>query len=277
MLAAITSGGASWIAEHGIFRVEAIEDDMAGHSKWSNIKRKKGVVDAARGKLFTKLVKEITTAARLGGGDVGANPRLRLAISAAKSNSMPADNIERGIKKGTGELAGVVIDEIDYEGYGPAGVAYYVETQTDNRNRTTAEVRSAFTKSGGSMGASGSVAWMFKKCGLFTFDAGNLSEDAMMDAALEAGAQDVNFQDGQWVVMSDPGDFAQVLDHFDKVAMHYESAQFTMVAEDTLRVAGKEAEQVLRLMEKLEDLDDVMNVHANFEIEDAQMERILGG
>lgn len=250
---------------------------MAGHSKWANIKRQKGVVDAARGKLFTKLVKEITTAARLGGGDPDANPRLRVAITAAKSNSMPADNITRGIKKGTGELEGQVIDEINYEGYGAGGVAFFVETQTDNRNRTSAEVRSAFTKNVGSMGAAGSVAWMFRKYGQFTFEASAYTEEQMMDAALEAGAQDVSLAGEHWVVLSEPSDFSAVLDAFDKAGLSYESAEFTMVADTTVALSGKEAQQVIRLMDKLEDLEDVMKVHANFEIDDAEMERILGG
>jgi len=248
---------------------------MAGHSKWSNIKRRKGAVDAARGKLFTKLVKEITTAARLGGADPDANPRLRVAIVAAKSNSMPAENITRGIKKGTGELEGMVIDEINYEGYGAGGVAFFVETQTDNRNRTSAEVRSAFTKNVGSMGASGSVAWMFQKCGQFTFDASSFNEEEMMEAALEAGAQDVRLEGDHWVVVSEPTDFTDVLDAFDKAGLQYTSAEFTMVAENTVGVAGKEAKQVLRLLDKLEDLDDVMKVHANYEIDDAEMEQLF--
>ena len=248
---------------------------MAGHSKWSNIKRRKGAVDAARGKLFNKLVKEITTAARLGGADPDANPRLRVAIVAAKSNSMPAENIIRGIKKGTGELEGMVIDEINYEGYGAGGVAFFVETQTDNRNRTSAEIRSAFTKNVGSMGASGSVAWMFQKCGQFTFDASSFSEEEMMEAALEAGAQDVRLEGDHWVVVSEPTDFTNVLDAFDKAGLQYKSAEFTMVAENTVCVGGKEAKQVLRLLDKLEDLDDVMKVHANYEIDDAEMEQLF--
>ena len=250
---------------------------MAGHSKWSNIKRKKGAVDAARGKLFTKLVKEITTAARLGGGDPDANPRLRVAITAAKSNSMPAENIIRGIKKGTGELEGQVIEEIHYEGYGAGGVAFYVEAQTDNRNRTSAEVRSAFTKNVGSMGAAGSVAWMFSKCGQFLFEASAYTEEQMMDAALEAGAQDVRLEGERWVVTSEPTDFNAVLESIERAGLSYLEAELTMVPENTIQVTGKEARQVIRLMEKLEDLDDVMKVHANFEIDDAEMEQILNG
>lgn len=250
---------------------------MAGHSKWSNIKRRKGAVDAARGKLFTKLVKEITTAARLGGGDPDSNPRLRVAITAAKSNSMPAENIARGIKKGTGDLEGQVIEEINYEGYGAGGVAFIVEAQTDNRNRTSAAVRSAFTKNVGSMGAAGSVAWMFKKCGQFRFQASAYTEEEMMDAALEAGAQDVQLEGEHWVVTSEPADFNTVLEAIEQAGLTYLEAEFTMVADNNIVVTGKEAQQVIRLMEKLEDLDDVMKVHANFEIDDAQMEQILNG
>ena len=250
---------------------------MAGHSKWSNIKRKKGAVDAARGKLFTKLVKEITTAARLGGGDPDANPRLRVAITAAKSNSMPAENIIRGIKKGTGELEGQVIEEINYEGYGAGGVAFFVETQTDNRNRTSAAVRSAFTKNVGSMGAAGSVAWMFNKCGQFIFEVSAYSEEQIMEAALEAGAQDVCRDGERWIVTSEPADFNTVLESIENAGLSYLEAEFTMVPENTIRVTGKEAQQVIRLMEKLEDIDDVMNVHANFEIDDAEMEQIFNG
>ena len=248
---------------------------MAGHSKWSNIKRRKGAVDAKRGKLFTKLSKEITTAARLGGGDASANPRLRAGITAAKKLSMPADNIERAIKKGTGELEGPPVEEIQYEGYGAGGVAFFVEAQTDNRNRTTAEVRSAFTKNAGNLGASGSVGWMFKKRGQFIFDAAGLSEEVVMEAALEAGAEDVSLEDDAWVVLSDPADFASVLDHFEGSELSYQEAEFTMLPDNTIKVTGKEAEQVVRLMEKLEDLDDVMKVYANFEISDDEMERIL--
>jgi YebC/PmpR family DNA-binding regulatory protein len=250
-------------------------DSMAGHSKWSNIKRRKGAVDAKRGKLFTKLSKEITTAARLGGGDASANPRLRAGITAAKKLSMPADNIERAVKKGTGEIEGPPVEEIQYEGYGAGGVAFFVEAQTDNRNRTTAQVRSAFTKNVGNLGASGSVGWMFKKRGLFTFEAESISEEVMMDAALEAGADDVNLEGETWVVLSEPSDFASVLDHFENSELQCQEAEFTMLPDNTIAVSGKEAEQVLRLMEKLEDLDDVMKVYANFEISDDEIERIF--
>ncbi len=247
---------------------------MSGHSKWATIKRKKGAIDAARGKLFTKLVREITTAARIGGGDVGGNPRLRTAIAAAKAQSMPADKIDRAIKKGTGELEGEQIEEVTYEGFGPGGVALYIETQTDNRNRTTSDVRMVMSKNNGNLGAANSVAHMFHHRGLINFDASKYSEDAVMEVALDAGAEDVR-QDGDTVVVTtDPRGFGAVLDFFEKKGMKYTSAELTMVPENTIKVSGDQAEKVMRLIERLEELDDVQKVHANFDIDNAELERI---
>lgn len=250
---------------------------MSGHSKWATIKRKKGAIDAKRGKIFTKLVRELTTAARLSGGDPGANPRLRAGIAAAKAQGMPQDNIVRAIKKGTGELEGPPVEECVYEGYGPSGIAILVETQTDNRNRTSAEVRSTFAKSDGNLGAPGSVAWMFKSIGLLTFDGDRYTEDEVMEVALSGGADDVTREEGGITVTCDPKAFGQVVDHFDSVGFTYDSAEITMVPENTTPIAGTDAEQVLRLIERLEDLDDVQRVYANFDIDDAELERIAGG
>lgn len=247
---------------------------MSGHSKWSTIKRKKGAIDAKKGKIFTKLVRELTTAARLGGGDPGGNPRLRAAITTAKAGRMPTDNIERAIKKGTGELEGAAIEEFSYEGYGPGGVAFFVEVQTDNKNRTASEVRHVFTKANGNLGQSGSVAWMFQKQGRFVFDGAKYTEEELMEAALEAGAQDVVTEGDQVIVICDPADFGAVVDHLDKLDLKYDEGELTMVAENTVPLAGEAAEKVMRLMEKLEDLDDVHKVYANFDIEDAELERI---
>ena len=247
---------------------------MSGHSKWATIKRKKGEIDAKRGKIFTKVVREITTAARIGGGDVNGNPRLRAAVALAKASRMPADNIERAIKKGTGAMDGPPVEEISYEGYGPGGVAVFVEAQTDNRNRTSSEVRSAFTKQNGNLGASGSVGWMFLKRGQYIFDAQKYDEEQIMEAALDAGADDVRSENDSIVVLSDPKSFAQLLDHFDTKGLKYDSAELTMIAENMVKVAGGDAEKVLRLIERLEDLDDVQKVYANFDIDENELERI---
>jgi YebC/PmpR family DNA-binding regulatory protein len=247
---------------------------MSGHSKWATIKRKKGAIDAARGKVFTKLVREVTTAARIGGGDINGNPRLRAAVAAAKAARMPADNIDRAIKKGTGALEGPPVEETFYEGYASGGVALYVEAQTDNRNRTTAEVRAAFAKLGGNLGAAGSVGWMFKSRGQFVFDAEKHGEDDVMEAALEAGAEDVRSEGSSVVVECEFKAFAQVMDHFDAKGLKYESAELTMVPDSTVKVTGPDAEKVLRLVERLEDLDDVQKVYGNFDIDESELERI---
>jgi len=247
---------------------------MSGHSKWATIKRKKGAIDAKRGQVFTKLVREITTAARMGGGDPGGNPRLRAAVAEAKAQRMPADNIERAIKKGTGELEGPAVEEISYEGYGAGGVALYVEVQTDNRNRSISDVRSTFTKAGGSLGAAGSVAWMFHKRGHIVFDASRYGEEELMDVALEGGAEDVTRDGDTFLVVTDIKAFGDVLDAFDKKQMTYESAELTMVPENYVKVSGDDAEKIMRLVERLEELDDVQKVYANFDIDDNELERI---
>jgi len=247
---------------------------MSGHSKWATIKRKKGDLDAKKGKIFTKLVREITTAARIGGGDPAANPRLRLAISAAKAARMPADNIERGIKKGIGALEGPPVEETCYEGYGPGGTAIYVEAQTDNRNRTTSEVRAAFSKLGGNLGASGSVAWMFAARGHILLPKDSTDAERAMELGIEAGAEDVHVQDDGFLLDCDFKSFAQVLDHLEAQKTPIERAEITMVPQNAVRVTGSDAEGVLRLIERLEDLDDVQKVYANCDIDTDELERI---
>jgi YebC/PmpR family DNA-binding regulatory protein len=247
---------------------------MAGHSKWSNIKRRKGAVDAQRGKVFTKLVREITTAARLGGADPDGNPRLRAAIVAARSQSMPAENVTRAVKKGAGDLDGPPMEDCQYEGYGPGGVALFIEAQTDNRNRTSADIRAAFNKMGGNLGAPGSVAWMFKKVGLFVFDHDRYSEEEVMDVALDAGADDVSVEDDSVHVMCDPKDFNDILDQFDRRNLTYATAELTMQSDNQTKVEGKNADTLFKLIDRLEDLDDVQKVHANFDLDDSELARL---
>ena len=239
---------------------------MSGHSKWSSIKHKKAATDAKRGKIFTKLIKEITVAARIGGGDENANPRLRAAILAARSENMPKDNIERAIKKGTGELEGVNYEETIYEGYGPGGAAVLVESLTDNKNRTVAEVRSIFGKNGGSLGEYGCVAWMFDKKGYIVVESKSVAEEILMEVVLDAGAEDIKEDDGNFEVITALGDFEAVKDAIDKASIPYIAAEVTMLPQNTTRLAGKEAEQMMRLMELLDDCDDVQKVHTNADI-----------
>ncbi|MCK4729598.1 MAG: YebC/PmpR family DNA-binding transcriptional regulator [Desulfobacterales bacterium] len=247
---------------------------MSGHSKWSTIKRKKGATDAKRGKIFTKLIKEITVAARFGGGDADANPRLRTAIAAAKSENMPKDNIERAIKKGTGELEGVAYEEVYYEGYGPGGAAVLVESLTDNKNRTVADIRHAFSKAGGSLGEAGCVAWMFQKKGMFVFEKGSVDEETLMDMTLDAGAEDINDEEGTLEVITSTENFEQVKKALEDRAIRYVVAEITMLPQSTIGLEGKEAEQMLRLMDGLEDSDDVQKVYSNFDIADKTLEQI---
>ncbi len=251
---------------------------MSGHNKWSSIKHRKGAVDAKRGKIFTKLIKEITVAARQGGGDADANPRLRTAIAAAKAVNMPKDNIERSIKRGTGELEGVSYEELVYEGYGPGGVAVMVDILTDNRNRTAAELRHIFSKGNGNLGESGCVSWMFDTRGLIVFEKANIDEEELFDLALEAGADDVEeiAEDGTIEVLTTPENFEAVKQAFDKKGWSYVSAEITKIPQNTVKLEGKEAEQMLRLMEKIEDSDDVQNVYANFDIDMELLERLQG-
>ena len=239
---------------------------MSGHSKWSSIKHKKAATDAKRGKIFTKLIKEITVAARLGGGDLDANPRLRTAIAAAKSENMPKDNIERAVKKGTGELEGVNYEEITYEGYGPGGAAVLVESLTDNKNRTVAEIRNIFGKSGGNLGENGCVAWMFDKKGYIAVERSAVDEDTLMETALDAGAEDIREDNGNFEVISEPGDFDALKEAIDQASIPYIDAEVTMLPQNTTNLAGKEAEQMVRLMEMLEDCDDVQKVYTNADI-----------
>jgi YebC/PmpR family DNA-binding regulatory protein len=247
---------------------------MSGHSKWSSIKHKKAAKDARRGKLFTKLIKEITVAARLGGGDINANPRLRTAVLTARQNSMPADNIERAIKKGTGELEGVTYEEATYEAYGPGGVALLIQVLTDNRNRTVAEIRSLLTKHGGNMGAAGSVAWMFQKRGLITVERAGVDEDRVMEVALEAGADDVREAGDLLEVLTAPETFEAVREALEKAGVPRASAEVTMVPSSTVAITGKAAEQMVRLLEALEDHDDVQSVSSNMDIAAEELERL---
>jgi len=247
---------------------------MSGHSKWATIKRKKGAIDAKRGKVFTKLVREVTTAARLGGGDPDANPRLRVAIAAARAQGMPADNVTRAIKKGIGDHDGPPVEDCTYEAYGPGGVALFIEAQTDNRHRTSAEVRSVLSKNNSSLAASNSVAYLFNKFGLFVFDGDKYTEDEVMEAALEAGADDVQAEGGSISITCDPKLFVDVMDELDKRSLKYLDAEITMIPDTSTKVTGHDAEQVIKLIERLEDLDDVQKVHANFDIDDDELERI---
>jgi len=247
---------------------------MSGHSKWSTIKRKKGAADAKRGKAFTKIIKEIMVSARIGGGDINANPRLRSAVLAAKAENMPKDNIERAIKKGTGELEGVSYEELTYEGYGPGGVAMMLEVLTDNKNRTVADVRHVFSKHSGSLGEAGCVSWMFEKKGLVVIEKSGVDEDRLIEVALDAGALDVKDSGKEFEVMTDPASFEEVKRALEEVGFKSNYAEVTMVPQSTIRLTGKEAEQMLKLMEGLEDSDDVQKVYANFDIADEEMERL---
>jgi YebC/PmpR family DNA-binding regulatory protein len=244
---------------------------MSGHSKWSSIKHKKAARDAKRGKVFTKLIKEITIAARLGGGDLNANPRLRTAIAAAKAQSMPNDNIDRAIKKGTGELGGGQLEQIAYEGYGPGGVALMMDVLTDNRNRTVSEIRFIMSRHGGNLGEAGCVAWMFKKRGVITIERSGVDEDRLLELTLEAGADDVVSDDESFQVICAPESFSAVRDAVEHAGIPAVHPELTMVPENTVRVTGHQAEQVLKLMEDLEDHDDVQSVSANFDIDEEVM------
>jgi len=247
---------------------------MSGHSKWSTIKRKKGAADAKRGKVFTKIIKEIIIAARSGGGDINSNPRLRTAVLAAKAENMPRDNIDRAIKKGTGELEGVNYEEFTYEGYGPGGVAMLLEVLTDNKNRTVAEVRHIFSKQNGNLGEAGCVSWMFEKKGLISVDKTGADEDRLIEVALDAGALDVKDTGKEFDVTTPPDTFEVVKKKLETTGFKSTYGEVTMVPQTTVRLSGKEAEQMLKLMEGLEDSDDVQKVYANFDIADEEMERL---
>jgi len=243
---------------------------MSGHSKWNTIKRKKEKADAQRGKIFTKLIREVITAARMGGGDESSNARLRTAILAAKAANMPHANIDKAIKKGTGELPGVVYEEKSYEGYGPGGVAILIDALTDNTNRTTSEVRHLLTKYNGNLGESGCVSWMFEKKGLIAVNRQACDEDKLMEIVLDSGAQDMTVEDDVYEILSDPNDFNAVKEALDAQNIPTVSAEITMIPKTTVKVAGKHTEQILKLMEALEESDDVQQVYSNFDIDESE-------
>lgn len=245
---------------------------MSGHSKWHTIKHKKGAADAKRGKLFTRLIKEITVAARDGGGDSDANARLRNAISDAKSANMPNDTIDRAVKRGTGDLEGVNYDEITYEGYGPNGVAMLIETMTDNRNRTVAELRHLFSKNGGNLGESGSVAWMFDRKGYIVVDKKAKSEEELFEIAIEAGAEDVKEDGDNFEIFTTQEDFEQVRETVKKAQIKPEVAEISMIPQNYIKLEGADAQQMLKLYEAIDDHDDVQNVYANFDIDESELE-----
>lgn len=243
---------------------------MSGHSKWATIKHKKGALDAKRGKIFTKVIKEITIAAR-NGGDPDSNPRLRTAIAAAKAENMPADNIKRAIQKGTGELPGATYEESVYEGYGPGGVALILEITTDNKNRTLSEIRHVLSKHGGNLGANGCVAWMFSKKGYVVVEKDKADEGSLLELVTEAGAEDMTEDGSNWEIFSPPHDFSQVVDKLKAAGIAPAAAEISMIPQNYVKLSGKEANQMLRLMEDLEDHEDVQHVYANFDIEEAEM------
>ena len=245
---------------------------MSGHNKWASIKHKKAATDSKRGKVFSKLAKEMTASARQGGGDPGSNSRLRLVVNKAKAVNMPADNIDRAIKKGTGELPGVTYEEIAYEGYGPKGVAIIAESLTDNKNRTSADIRNIFSKKGGNMAGSGSVSWIFTKKGFILVALNDTDEDTVMSVALDAGAEDMKTEDGMYEITTSISDFEKVKDALEKSSIAIESAEITMIPASTIKLEGADAKQVLSLVEMLEDHDDVQNVYANFDIPDELIE-----
>jgi YebC/PmpR family DNA-binding regulatory protein len=242
---------------------------MSGHSKWATIKHKKGALDAKRGKIFTRLIKEITIAAKLGGGDPDGNPRLRGAILAAKAENMPSDNIKRAIQRGTGELEGVSYEEITYEGYGPGGVAIIVDVLTDNKNRAVSEIRHAFSKNGGNLGADGSVSWMFTTKGVITAPKSAASEEKITEIVLDAGAEDLSDQGESWEILTDPKDFEAVTNALKAAGITSETAEVTKIASTYTKLEGSQANAMIRLLETLEDLDDTQNVYSNFDMDEA--------
>lgn len=250
---------------------------MSGHSKWAGIKHKKALMDAKKGKVFTKLIKELTVSAKEGGGDPEANPRLRLAIAKAREANMPKDNIDKAIKKGTGELPGVTYEHIVYEGYGPAGVAIMIEALTDNKNRTTAELRNILSRKGGNMAGQGSVSWLFYKKGYILVDKTRIAEDALMDIVLEAGAEDLKSEGTSYEITTEVKDFEKIKEALKKNGVEWQMAELTMVPSSTVKVVGEDAKQVLALMDAIEDYEDVQNVYANFDIPDEILEQVKGG
>jgi YebC/PmpR family DNA-binding regulatory protein len=250
---------------------------MSGHSKWHSIRHKKARVDAAKGKIFTRLIKELTVSARLGGADPDMNPRLRVAIQAAKAANMPAKNIDNAIKKGTGELPGVIYEEVIYEGYGPAGVALYINAMTDNKNRTVAEIRHLLSKYGGNLGESGCVAWMFEKKGLIKVAKDKFDEEELLNVVIEAGADDMQSDDNEYYeVYTDYDQLDKVRAVLEQNNIVISSAERTMIPQSIVQLDGKQAEQMLKLLEMLDDHDDVQDFYANFDIDDEVMARIAG-
>lgn len=246
---------------------------MSGHSKWATIRRKKGAADAARGKVFNRLIREISIAARLGGGDPAANPRLRTAVNNARGQNMPNKNIENAIMKGTGQLEGVSYEEVTFEGYGPSGVAIMIETMTDNRKRTVAEVRHVLTKAGGNLGATNSVNWMFNTRGIITVPRDAIGEDELLEIVLEAGAEDVRSEEDTHEITTSPETFDDVRGALESKGITLESAELTKVPENTVKLEGDTAQKVLKLIDTLDDLDDTQHVYANFDISDEEAER----
>lgn len=247
---------------------------MSGHSKWHSIKHKKAAADSKRGRIFTRLIKEMTVAARVGGGDVDSNARLRTVVDAAKAVNMPADNIKRAIMKGTGELPGQAYEDVTYEGYGPGGAAILVAAVTDNKNRTVAELRHVFSKNGGNLGETGCVAWMFHKKGYIAVDKNKADEEQLLDVALEAGADDLKLEEDIFEIYASPESFETVRKAIQEHAIEILNSEITMIPQSHVPLEGKKAEQMLRLMEALEEHEDVQNVYANFDIDAAQMEAV---
>ncbi len=247
---------------------------MSGHSKWATIKHKKGALDAKRGKIFTRLIKEITMAAKSGGGDPESNPRLRTAVAAAKAENMPADNIKRAIQRGTGELPGATYEEIQFEGYGPGGVALLVNVTTDNRNRTVSEIRHVFTKGGGNLGEAGSVAWMFHKKGQIVVPKTAAKEDDLMNIVLENGGEDMNDDGDSWEVLTAPNAYETVLEAVKKANIQVAHSEIGMVPQNYIKLEGPAASQMIRLLEAIEDHDDVQNVYSNFDVDQKQLEEV---
>jgi YebC/PmpR family DNA-binding regulatory protein len=249
---------------------------MSGHSKWATIKHKKGALDAKRGKIFTRIIKEITVAAKQGGGDPDGNPRLRTAVLAAKAENMPAENIKRAIQRGTGELEGVNYEEIAFEGYGPGGVAIVVEVTTDNRNRSVSEIRHTFSKNGGNLGATGSVKFLFTKKGIIAVEKSAASEEKLMDIVLEAGGEDLNDEGETWEIITAPASYESVLHAVKAAGIATVMSEVTMIASTYTKLDGPAANQMMRLLEALEDFDDTQNVYSNFDMDAEQMEQAAG-
>jgi YebC/PmpR family DNA-binding regulatory protein len=250
---------------------------MSGHSKWATIKHKKAATDAKRGRIFTRLIKEITVAARSGGGDAEANPRLRAAVQAAKAENMPADNIKRAIQRGTGELPGVTYEETSYEGYGPHGVAVMVEVATDNRNRTVSEIRHLFSRYGGNLGEAGCVSWMFHKRGAIAAPKKNTTEDQMLGIVLDAGAEDLRDDGEQWEIVTPPDALEAVANALKKAQVEVASSEVTMLPQTYVKLDGRSAEQMIKFMEALEDHEDVQHVYSNFDVDARELEQVSGG